>query len=511
MTARSHTSSPRVPQRQEEENAMTDAPTPQPENQSENQPEAEYQAEYQPKARPEYQPKPLVAIVGRPNVGKSTLFNRLIGRRVAIVEDTPGITRDRLYAEGDWNGREYSLVDTGGIQMFDPDPLKAQIRAQAEIAMEEADVIVLVVDTTVGLTSDDMELANALRRSPKPLIVIANKVDNGDMENRNVAEVYGLGLPNVFPVSALGGRGVADALDAIVERFPPAPPDPGEVIEDDRIKIAIIGRPNVGKSSLLNTILGEERAIVSPIAGTTRDSVDTAFTFHGAGGDREVVLIDTAGIRRAGKIQGSVEYYTVLRAMRAIERADVVMLVVDGHDGVTDGDKRVGGYAHEAGRAGIIVVNKWDIGRKDVLEEMPGQNPMTVFSAELRDGMRFMAYAPLAFTSALTGKGVTAAVEAALDAAEAHTMRIPTGELNRIVRDAVDAHPYNDKGKSLKVKYATMPAVKPPTIILFVNDPELMHFSYLRYLENRIREAYAFEGTPLRLQVRKAAKDKDEK
>jgi len=501
---------------------MTDAPTPQPEDQSEsqsinqpennqpkNQLEAEYDPEYQPKPRVEYQPKPLVAIVGRPNVGKSTLFNRLVGRRIAIVEDTPGITRDRLYAEGDWNGREYSLVDTGGIQMFDPDPLKAQIRAQAEIAMEEADVIVLVVDTTVGLTSDDMELANALRRSPKPLIVIANKVDNGDMENRNVAEVYALGLPNVFPVSALGGRGVADALDAIVERFPPAPPPVGEVIEDDRIKIAIIGRPNVGKSSLLNSILGEERAIVSPIAGTTRDSVDTAFTFHAAGGDREVVLIDTAGIRRAGKIQGSVEYYTVLRAMRAIERADVVMLVVDGHDGVTDGDKRVGGYAHEAGRAGIIVVNKWDIGRKDVLEEMPGQNPMTVFSAELRDGMHFMAYAPLAFTSALTGKGVTAAVEAALDAAEAHSMRIPTGELNRIVRDAVDAHPYNDKGKSLKVKYATMPTVKPPTIILFVNDPELMHFSYLRYLENRIRESYAFEGTPLRLQVRKAAKDKE--
>ena len=451
-------------------------------------------------------PKPLVAIVGRPNVGKSTLFNRLAGRRIAIVEDTPGITRDRLYADGDWNGREYTIIDTGGIQMFEKDPLKAQVRAQAEIAMGEADVIVFVVDTTAGITPEDQDLANALRRSPKPMIVIANKVDNGDQEHRNVPEVYALGMGDVFPVSALSGRGVGDALDAIVERLPPKEVKAAGDEDDERIKIAIIGRPNVGKSSLLNAILREDRVIVSPIAGTTRDAIDTSFTYKG----QELVLIDTAGIRRAGKIQGSVEYYTVLRALRAIERADVVMLVIDSIDGLTDGDKRVGGYAHEAGRAAVVVVNKWDVGRKEVLEDMPAQNPMKVFEEELRDALPFMQYAAIAFTSAVTGKGVDAAVDTALDAAESHATRIPTGELNRLIHDASDAHPYLDKGRSLKIYYATMPKVKPPTIILFVNDPDLMHFSYLRYLENQIRKTFALEGTPIKLEVRKAT-DKEKK
>lgn len=446
--------------------------------------------------------KPLVAIVGRPNVGKSTLFNRLSGRRIAIVEDQPGITRDRLYADGDWNGRIYTLIDTGGIQMGASDPLLAQIRAQAEIAMLEADVIVFVVDGKEGITAADELLADELRRSPKPVVVVVNKTDNQDLENRNVPDFYALGFPEVYPIAALGGRSVADALDAIVAHFPPAIEAGPE--DDERIKIAIIGRPNVGKSSLLNAILGEERAIVSPIAGTTRDAIDTEFRY----GDHDIVLIDTAGIRRAGKIQGSIEYYTVLRALRAIERADVVLIVIDGADGLSDGDKRVAGYAHEEGRAAVIVVNKWDIARGEVLEEAPGKNPMKIFTEELRDGMQFMAYAPVAFTSAVTGKGVAAAVDAAIDAANSHSMRIPTGELNRLIRDAAAAHPYSEKGRSLKIYYATMPTVRPPTIVLFVNDIGLVHFSYRRYLENRIRETYAFEGTPLRIDVREA-EDRD--
>jgi len=442
--------------------------------------------------------KPLVAIVGRPNVGKSTLFNRLVGRRIAIVEDTPGITRDRLYANGEWNGREYTLIDTGGIQMGATDPLRAQIRAQAEIALSEADVIVFLVDGREGMTADDEELANLLRRSPKPVVVCVNKTDNQDLENKNVADFFALGFEEVYPIAGLGGRSVADALDAIVAHFPERGPDPEE--DDDRIKIAIIGRPNVGKSSLLNSILGEERAIVSPVAGTTRDAIDTEFTF----GDHEIVLIDTAGIRRAGKIQGSVEYYTVLRAQRAIERADVVMVVIDSIDGITDGDKRVAGFGHDAGRASVVVVNKWDVGRGGVTEEAPGKNPMQVFTEEVRDGLPFMAYAPIAFASAKTGKGVGAAVEAAIDAASAHAMRIQTGELNRLLRDAVDAHPYSEKGRSLRIYYATMAGVKPPHIVLFVNDIGLMHFSYKRYLENRIRETYAFEGSPITIDVKKA-------
>ena len=442
-------------------------------------------------------PKPIVAVVGRPNVGKSTLFNRLTGRRIAIVEDIPGITRDRLYADGEWNGRDYTVIDTGGILMDDADPLQTQIRVQAEVAMEEADAILLMVDVESGITTGDRDLADLLRRGDTPLFLVANKADNAARE-RDASEFYSLGLGELWSVSALSGRGVADLLDAVIEAFPPDDGTTGD--DDEAVKIALIGRPNVGKSSMLNAILGEERAIVSPVAGTTRDAIDTEMEWEG----HKLLLIDTAGIRRSGKIQGTVEYYSVLRAQRAVERCDVAITVIDSEEGLLDGDKRVSGIANEAGKASVICVNKWDVGRKKEQEAEPGKNPMYRVTQEMRDHMPFIAYAPVAFCSALRRTGIGAFVETALSAAENHAMRIPTGELNRLLRDAIDAHPLNDKGRSFKIRYATMASVKPPTIILFVNDPDMMHFSYKRYLENQIRKVYSFEGTPIRIFARKA-------
>jgi len=442
-------------------------------------------------------PKPIIAVVGRPNVGKSTLFNRLTGRRIAIVQDQPGITRDRLYADGDWNGRGYTLIDTGGIMMDDADPLLTQIRLQAEVAMEESDVILFLVDGETGITESDRDLANHLRRTDTPLFLVINKADNAKRD-MNAADFYQLGVGELFSVSALSGRGVADLLDEVVKSFPP---DTGEqAAEDASIKIALVGRPNVGKSSMLNAILGEERCIVSPIAGTTRDAIDTKLVWEG----NDLTLIDTAGIRRSGKIQGTVEYYSVLRAQRAIERADVAVTVIDSIEGLLDGDKRVAGMGHDAGRAAVLVANKWDEGKQYVLEANPGQNPIHSFTQHLRDEMPFVSYASVAYCSALLGTGIGAAVETMLAAAEGHAFRIPTGELNRIVRDAVDAHPLNDKGRTFKVRYVTMAAVKPPTIVMFVNDPDMLHFSYKRYIENQIRKVYPFEGTPIRLFARKA-------
>jgi GTP-binding protein len=448
---------------------------------------------------------PIVAVVGRPNVGKSTLFNRLTGRRIAIVEDTPGITRDRLYADGEWNGRNYTVIDTGGISMDEEDPLQAQIRIQAEVAMEEADVILMICDVVQGITANDWELARQLRRAQgTPVFVVVNKCDNA-VRDREASEFFALGLGDMMPVSALSGRGVGDLLDRVVEEFPEPT---AEVPEDDEtVRVALIGRPNVGKSSMLNAILGEERAIVSPVAGTTRDAVDTPFEWGG----RKLVLIDTAGIRRAGKIQGTVEYYSVLRAQRAIERCDVAVTVVDSEAGLCDGDKRVAGMAHEAGRAAVLCINKWDLGRGKTVEENPGKSPMLSFTKVMRDEMPYVGYAPIAFCSAVQGTGIGALVDTVLEASDSHAMRIPTGELNRLLRDAIDARPASTKGRTLKLRYATMPSVKPPTIVLFVNDPEAMHFTYKRYLENQIRKAFAFEGTPLRLVVRRNdAKDVDD-
>ena len=442
-------------------------------------------------------PKPIVAVVGRPNVGKSTLFNRLTGHRIAIVEDLPGITRDRLYADGEWNGRAYTLIDTGGISMDAEDPLLVQIRVQAEVAMEEADVILILGDVEQGVTTADRDLADLLRRGTTPLFLVVNKADNTTRE-QNASEFYELGLGEVHTVSALSGRGVADLLDEVVQAFPP---DTGDAEpDDDTVRIALIGRPNVGKSSMLNALLGEERAIVSPIAGTTRDALDTPFEWEG----HNLQLIDTAGIRRSGKIQGTVEYYSVLRAQRAIDRCDVACTIIDSIEGLRDGDKRVAGMAHDAGKAAVLVVNKWDEGRNIAQLANPGRNPLQTFTQNLRDEMPFVSYAPVAFCSALKRTGIGAFVETALSAAEGHAMRVPTGELNRLIRDAVDEHPLSSHGKTLKVRYVTMASVKPPTIVLFVNDPELMHFSYKRYIENQIRKTYAFEGTPIRLFARKA-------
>ncbi len=433
---------------------------------------------------------PVVAIVGRPNVGKSTLFNRLVGKRIAIMEDVPRVTRDRLYAEGEWIGREFVLIDTGGMVLNEKDPLVVQVRAQANVAISEADVILLIVDVTEGVTAADFEVAEVLRRTKKPVLLVVNKVDNSKLEQDSV-EFYALGLGDVYPVSSLHGRGVAELLDKVVEKLPP--PGVGERLPEDAIKIAIVGRPNVGKSSVLNAVLQEERAIVSEVPGTTRDIVDTYFERDG----QKIVLIDTAGIRRAGKVQHSVEYYAVLRAVRAIERADVVLLIIDAADGVTDGDKRVGGYAHEAGKAVVIVVNKWDL--------VKGKGPqIRAFAQAVREQMAFLSYAPIVFASAKESTGISEMVESAILAAQSHAMRLRTAEINRIVHDAVDHHPLVVKGKQFKVHYATMPTVKPPTVVLFVNNPAMLHFSYRRYLENQLRKVHPYEGTPIRMFARKA-------
>ena len=433
-------------------------------------------------------PKPIVAIVGRPNVGKSTLFNRLVGRRLAIVDEVPGTTRDRLYADAEWAGKKFTLVDTGGLELAARDELIAQVRAQAQLAIAEADVIIFMTDVTTGLTAGDEEVAEVLRRSAKPVLLAANKADNPALRQAAL-EFYRLGLGDPYPISALHGTGTGDLLDQVVASFP------AEVEEEEieAVRIAIVGRPNVGKSSLLNRILGYERAIVHEAPGTTRDAVDTLLDWEG----KPVVLIDTAGIRRRGRIEPGVEKYSVLRALRAIDRADVVLLLIDATEGVTAQDAHIAGYILEEAKGVMVVVNKWDLVRKDA-------HTREEYTRRIRTSLRFLDYVPILFISALTGQGVGRVLPTALRVREERLVRIPTAELNRIVQDAVARHaPPSKAGKRLKFYYATQASVDPPTFVFFVNDPELVHFSYERYLENRIREHYSFLGTPLKLSFRK--------
>lgn len=432
---------------------------------------------------------PVVAIVGRPNVGKSTIFNRLAGERIAIVEDQPGITRDRIYCKSEWNGREFHLIDTGGLEFGEQDEILDHIKNQAELAIEEADVILLVTDGRDGVTGNDEEVARLLHRSKKPVVVAVNKLD--DVKHTDLMyEFYSLGFGEVIGISSLHGAGTGDMLDAVVNHFPDGT---DEEYDEDTIRISLIGRPNVGKSSLVNAILGETRVIVSPVAGTTRDAIDTPFERE----DQEYVLIDTAGLRKRGKVYESVEKYSVIRAMRAIERSDVCLIVLDGERGIAEQDKKIAGYAHEAGRASIFVVNKWDAVEKD-------DKTMDYFRKLIREEFQFMSYAPILFVSAKSKQRVHQILPAAQEVAEQHALRISTSVMNQVIHDAIMAVPApSDKGKRLRIHYATQVSVKPPTIVLFVNDPELAHFSYVRYLENQIRQAFEFKGTPVNIYLRK--------
>lgn len=448
--------------------------------------------------------KPLVALVGRPNVGKSTLFNRLVGEQKSITSEIPGTTRDRLQGDVDWAGALFTLVDTGGIELYQPrealaakSPLEEgsrgfveEIKAQAMLAIQEADVIIMVVDVLQGITAADQEIADTLLRSSKPIIVAANKADNAQRISGAV-EFYGLGVGEVIAVSAINGTNSGDLLDAVVAALPKAPAFDPEV-EDESIKIAIVGRPNVGKSSLLNRLLGEERAIVSPIAGTTRDAIDTRIMYNG----EPITLIDTAGIRRRGRIVPGLEKYSVLRALKAIQRADVTLLVIDAVEGITAQDQHVAGMILDEYKSVIVIVNKWDAVEKD-------SHTLAEYEKRLRHELNFMSYVPLLFISAKTGQRIHKVLETAVLVYEERLRRIPTSELNRLVREAVDRHaPTSRQSRKLKIFYAAQVRVDPPTFLFHVNDRKLVHLSYERYLENTIRAEYPFTGTPIRLSFR---------
>ena len=433
--------------------------------------------------------KPVVAIVGRPNVGKSTLFNALAGEMISIVKDTPGVTRDRIYADVSWLDKEFTLVDTGGIEPESKDIILSQMREQAQIAIDTADVIIFLTDVRQGLVDADSKVAEMLRKSAKPVVLVVNKVDSFEKFMTDVYEFYNLGIGDPMPVSSASRLGIGDMLDEVVKYFPEGA---GEEEDDDRPRVAIVGKPNVGKSSIINKLLGEQRVIVSDIAGTTRDAIDTDIVHNG----KEYVFIDTAGLRRKSKIKEELERYSIIRAVSAVERADVVLMVIDAVEGVTEQDAKIAGIAHERGKGIIIVVNKWDAIEKN-------DKTMREYESEVRRVLSFMPYAQVMYVSALTGQRLAKLYDMIDMVIENQSLRVATGVLNEIMLEAVAMQqPPSDKGKRLKLYYITQVSVKPPTFVIFVNDKELMHFSYTRYLENKIREAFGFKGTSLKFFIR---------
>ncbi|WP_010252318.1 ribosome biogenesis GTPase Der [Acetivibrio cellulolyticus] len=434
-------------------------------------------------------PKPVVAIVGRPNVGKSTFFNYLAGRRISIVEDTPGVTRDRIYTEVEWRNRKFTLIDTGGIEPYSEDKIMQQMKSQAEIAIETANVIVFMVDRKDGLTASDNEVATLLRKSKKPVILVVNKVDRVGELPAEVYEFYNLGIGDLMTVSSIHGLGMGDLLDEIYKYFPD---ETEEEYDEEVIKVAVIGKPNAGKSSLINKVLGEDRVIVSDIPGTTRDAIDTYVENE----EGKFVFIDTAGIRRQSKINENIERYSTIRSWTAIERADVCLIMIDAEEGVTEQDTKIAGYAHEQGKASIVVVNKWDLVEKNTgtLEE---------YRKTVLEKLGFMLYAPVMFISAKSGQRVNKVFELTKFVANQSALRVSTGVLNDLLNEATAmVQPPSDKGKRLKIYYMTQASVKPPTFVLFINSIELMHYSYERYLENQLRKSFGFEGTPIRFMLR---------
>lgn len=433
--------------------------------------------------------KPVVAIVGRPNVGKSTLFNALAGEMISIVKDTPGVTRDRIYADVSWLDKEFTLVDTGGIEPESKDIILSQMREQAQIAIDTADVIIFLTDVRQGLVDADSKVAEMLRKSAKPVVLVVNKVDSFEKFMTDVYEFYNLGIGDPMPVSSASRLGIGDMLDEVVKYFTEGA---GEEEDDDRPRVAIVGKPNVGKSSIINKLLGEQRVIVSDIAGTTRDAIDTDIVHNG----KEYVFIDTAGLRRKSKIKEELERYSIIRAVSAVERADVVLMVIDAVEGVTEQDAKIAGIAHERGKGIIIVVNKWDAIEKN-------DKTMREYESEVRRVLSFMPYAQVMYVSALTGQRLAKLYDMIDMVIENQSLRVATGVLNEIMMEAVAMQqPPSDKGKRLKLYYITQVSVKPPTFVIFVNDKELMHFSYTRYLENKIREAFGFKGTSLKFFIR---------